>query len=392
MDPFITGSIVSGSSNLLGSIINGIFGVNEAQKDRDFNAAEAQKNRYFQTAEREAAQEWDLNMWNMTNEYNSIGSQIDRARAAGVNPAALLGGQYKSAQANAPTTTPQQGSAASSSSGGAVGSALINSSSQLASSFTNGIKSFVDGYVQSDMLALNKEVLSSQITSNFAIISKTLKECGLIDANEEQVRKATSWMDGLNQSVILERGAHATLMYNQSREVLQQILESQSRIAVNESTIKLNEKQGDYIDAQTALTHLQSEYQSTLNQYSGEIQQALLTQEQVKAAEANLRRDFANHFGIPLGSSEFEFMWQLHLNGRVEEFIKGVVVPKEQSKWTPRDVIVPYTKGGQGGAEVKLFGIPFGASGDGSYNGVYDGRYMIMNPQYSGPPPLTPTK
>ena len=40
--------------------------------EQKFNASEAEKNRQFQTSERLAAQEFNEEMWNKNNEYNSI--------------------------------------------------------------------------------------------------------------------------------------------------------------------------------------------------------------------------------------------------------------------------------------------------------------------------------
>ena len=53
------------------------------------NNEQAQINRDFQREERLAAQEYELDMWNRNNEYNSPHAQLERYKQAGINPNAM---------------------------------------------------------------------------------------------------------------------------------------------------------------------------------------------------------------------------------------------------------------------------------------------------------------
>lgn len=84
----LLGGAVSGASGLLGSLLsigqqNKMLKAqqHENQLNRDFNSAEAQKLRDFQ-----------VQMFNMTNDYNDPSKVVQRLQSAGLNPALAFGG------------------------------------------------------------------------------------------------------------------------------------------------------------------------------------------------------------------------------------------------------------------------------------------------------------
>lgn len=93
MAPFV--STVNPIAGIGMAALGGYAGAAAEQQaaDKAFNRqVELTKmNQEYQTSERLAAQEYNTLMWNAQNEYNSIGAQIERAKAAGVNPNAVLG-------------------------------------------------------------------------------------------------------------------------------------------------------------------------------------------------------------------------------------------------------------------------------------------------------------
>lgn len=95
------------------SLVDGAISAGQQHFQNEFNAREAEKNRNFQREERLQTQEYNTEMWNKTNEYNSIGSQIERARAAGVSPNAIIG-QGGNMAYSGPTSSPMSGNSASS--------------------------------------------------------------------------------------------------------------------------------------------------------------------------------------------------------------------------------------------------------------------------------------
>lgn len=126
--------------------------VAENEKNRQFNALQAQKNRDFQ-----------LEMFNKQNAYNDPKAVISRMMRAGVNPAVALGGGFADSAA-API-----GSAASSS--GSVGTGLP--------SYT-GLQS---------------------LGPQFAQIENIQADSDLKQAQAENLRKQTSWIDIINSNV-----------------------------------------------------------------------------------------------------------------------------------------------------------------------------------------------
>ena len=302
----------------------------------------------------------------MTNDYNDIGSQIARARAAGVNPASIIGGDYKPVQADSLSSTPQSGSAASSSAGGSVGFAMASSWPNIANNFAQGLKGFIDSKVSNEMLSYNQRHLDSVVQHNLASIQKMAHDNGLTDATSEQIRKSIQWMDGLNDAEIKLKSAQATTLYNQNYEIYQRILESQNRMKNDDARVDIER---EVADANIAYTEAKTAYQSTINQYADGMQKAVLTQEESAALEAEKRKEFAAIYNIPLGSSEFEFAWALQLQGKYEEYCNKCILPSAQSKWTPDQWTVrDYT---------------FGRAGTRYYFGGFNPRSGVVNPDYT---------
>ena len=97
MDPIVGAAIVKGSSDLLGSAINGGMSkraakeynkgqMKIAQMNNQWNAEQAAINREWQSSERDSQNQWNLDQWNRENEYNSPAAQRARLEEAGYNP------------------------------------------------------------------------------------------------------------------------------------------------------------------------------------------------------------------------------------------------------------------------------------------------------------------
>lgn len=71
---------------VLDSIVNGLFQSNINKKKMEFDRAEAGKQRAFSEMMWQKQADWDLNMWNKSNEYNTASEQVKRLREAGLNP------------------------------------------------------------------------------------------------------------------------------------------------------------------------------------------------------------------------------------------------------------------------------------------------------------------
>lgn len=94
----VAGSVVNGISNAIGARRNYKYNLKLQQQSQQFNAQEAQKNRDFQKQ-----------MFDETNQWNSASAQVQRLRDAGLNPYLMMNG------GDAGTATSPQGAQASSS-------------------------------------------------------------------------------------------------------------------------------------------------------------------------------------------------------------------------------------------------------------------------------------
>ena len=75
------GALITGVSSLVGSAMNNSASERISKETNEFNAQQAELNRQYQTQ-----------MWNLTNEYNSPEQQMARLKAAGLNPNLVYGG------------------------------------------------------------------------------------------------------------------------------------------------------------------------------------------------------------------------------------------------------------------------------------------------------------
>ena len=78
-------SILNFAQNNSG-LVSGVMGLIGAAQQRKFEQNEAQKQREWNEAMQDKANDFSLQMWNMTNEYNSPVAQRARLEEAGLNP------------------------------------------------------------------------------------------------------------------------------------------------------------------------------------------------------------------------------------------------------------------------------------------------------------------
>lgn len=308
----------------------------EAQKDRDFNAEQAELARQFSREERLASQEFDLDMWNRNNEYNSPVEQLKRYKAAGINPNAMNG---SNPVASSPVkSTPMSGVSASTSSGGALANGLMSFPSSMLNAHTS-----VHNAIQEDKVRNYRiKEISSNISKNDAEIKKTLSSAGLDNVTAKQIEENTRWIAKLSQSQVEERVARVTNLYNQNKEILQSIDESNKRIDklgqdINESKQRILESQQNVSESLQDIA--ESKSRVSVNEQD-------VKNKEVENSIKTLERDFANEFGMPVNSPEFAFYWKLWKNKQLPQFIDEVTLPLDRVKWKPQDYVsLDYTGG-----------------------------------------------
>lgn len=110
--------IWNGAKSVAGAVGIGTSGF-ENDEAQNFQAQQAQMNRQWQESMLQKQMDYQTDMWNKTNKYNSASEQMKRYRDAGLNPYLMMTGG-----ANAGTATSQgspSGSSAPSLSGGFAG-------------------------------------------------------------------------------------------------------------------------------------------------------------------------------------------------------------------------------------------------------------------------------
>ena len=105
----VTGGLASG----IGSLFSGIFGGNSEKSNRKFQQKMLEMQLDFQGQQAGLNRQFQADEAQKMRDFNSIGSQLARASAAGVNPFALVdkGGQVATAQSSFPSGSMPSGSA-----------------------------------------------------------------------------------------------------------------------------------------------------------------------------------------------------------------------------------------------------------------------------------------
>ena len=97
------------------------FNSGEAQKSREFNANQALLSQQFNAEQSQKQMDFQKDMWNLENEYNSPASQMERLRAAGLNPN-LFGGDNTAVSVGAGTAASSSPASSTPASHGSLGS------------------------------------------------------------------------------------------------------------------------------------------------------------------------------------------------------------------------------------------------------------------------------
>lgn len=127
MDPIVGGALIgaaSGATNIIGNVVSG-------RKNRKHQRYMQEVQNKWASSENQLNRDFQKEMWNLTNEYNSASAQRQRLEEAGLNPYMMMSGS------SAGTAS---ASSAPSSAGGGSGSGSGLSWTPV--SFSNGIGAF----------------------------------------------------------------------------------------------------------------------------------------------------------------------------------------------------------------------------------------------------------
>lgn len=337
--------------------------------NRKFNEREAQKNREFQTAEREASQQFNLDMWNMNNEYNSFSAQAERAREAGFSPESILGNQSSSQPV---TTTPQAGAQASFTSqmspvlSGLVKQMseidLINAEKDKVKSETKGQNLENDFFEKSQTDRL-KQIQHSTRSMELDNLLKS-KEFEKLDIDIKTAQESFNWLARFNQA------QYDTMMVNLN--VLR------SDFILNMQNYENMQKEGALIDEKIQTENLVQEGQRLDNQA-----------QRYSNVELKYRAEFAKSTGLPIDTPPFEFQYKLWKDGLMPSYCDEVIKPMNEATFKPNDWYVTESqyKSEQSdyGGELTVFGVDVGGfdnkdHSSSSYSRTFDSRKAHTSP------------
>jgi hypothetical protein len=91
---------------VVGDIASAVGNIVSTNKTNKSNMAINQMNNEFNAAEAEKARQFQLDMWNRTNDYNSASSQRERLAEAGLNPYLMMNGGSAGIAQSSGSTSP----------------------------------------------------------------------------------------------------------------------------------------------------------------------------------------------------------------------------------------------------------------------------------------------
>ena len=199
----ILDNVLGGAGSLLGSVGSGIMSIIQPNREQNFNAEQAEINRSFQSAEAQRARDYNTEMWNAQNEYNTPEAQLERLLSTGMNPATAVG--MLSGNGNGNSQLASSGAQAAGSQASATGSAVNavgNAAANAVGNAANVMKTMqeakgleIDNKYKPIKNDKDIELVTNQILETFA--SKEEK-----DANAEQIRQMLPLLKGKSRAEI----------------------------------------------------------------------------------------------------------------------------------------------------------------------------------------------
>lgn len=272
---------IGGVSNIVGGVIDNLMNRKTQREQNAFNAREAEK-----------AYERQLDFWGKNNAYNTPEQQVQRLRAAGLNPYLML----------------QNGLGSSGNSVGVSAPGAAHSAGLMPSTIGEGISRGFESLMQGLQLAINNKKADSDIKVNEAEIEKKKAETkGVQISNSWNPKLYRSQLEGLNlsnYSTLLENEFNLRSMDSRLQAVdLQNALvkTQQEYLLAQQSQVRIQsllaQKELDFYD-QTKLQELSLYSAQIYNQYAS----GNLSYKQAELAIANRLKTDAETVGLKLNN------------------------------------------------------------------------------------------
>ena len=246
----------------------------EREAMQDYQTNERLASQGYNTREREAVQDWELEMWNKNNAYNSPAEQLARLRAAGVNPNTAVG-MLNSSASVALNGSPQSISPQSAASGESGTGSTPVPAPNLLSGISEGLNHIFANELLEKQAGTEREKAALTSADREKVIAETAK------TSEEKRQLEALWplVEGRSELELKQIGAAINLASQQFETEKQRTLNEQqternlaaqedetlSRAQLNRATKSLQESAADLNDANAELTEAKTDEQILKN-------------------------------------------------------------------------------------------------------------------------------
>lgn len=182
-----------------------------------FNREEAEKQRTWNEYMADKQNAWNYQMWNEALDYDSPVNQVERLRAAGLNPM-YYGLDGNSAQAAPDAAQPlgyERAQAPNYENPVASGIDAAMKVAQIANIQANTAKTNNENITETQ----RREKLLADIDVTRQDLKNKLAEEGLTEAKRKEIEKQLEWTDRLNEAIIAEKDANAKLSQAQKKRI-----------------------------------------------------------------------------------------------------------------------------------------------------------------------------
>lgn len=186
------------------------------KKTMAFNRDEAEKQRQWNEAMADKQNAWNYEMWLKQNEYNSPESQIERLRAAGLNP--LYYGLDGSSAGEVTAAQPLAYERAS----------VDNLANPVASGLSAAAEIAQISNIQAQTAKIGEETKSevvrreqmqADIINTKQELNNMLAQEGLDKSKKEEIERGLQWLDRLNESIVSMRESEIELNRSQKKRI-----------------------------------------------------------------------------------------------------------------------------------------------------------------------------
>lgn len=196
------------------------------KKTMAFNREEAEKQRQWNEAMADKQNAWNYEMWLKQNEYNTPEAQVDRLRAAGLNPLYFgldgsSAGEVTAAQPLAYERASVDNLANPVASGLSAAAQIAQISNLQAQTAKTGQETLTE--VQ------KREKVQAEILTARQELNNMLAQEGLTKAQTDEINRGLDWLDRMNQSLLDMRESEIKLNDAQ-RERIQKLVDGEQLI------------------------------------------------------------------------------------------------------------------------------------------------------------------